>query len=159
MVYYIADSAVFIMGKDIDPMNIITVSSVVEELRSSEASLRFDLALEGGARVESPDPVVRKKVIEIAEGTRDVEELSATDIDILSKALEYGSEAVLLTDDYAVQNVAEVLGVKVMPVVQKKIRDVLLWEKECTGCRRRFTTGDVCEVCGSTLKKKRKRKI
>ncbi|MBN2111425.1 MAG: NOB1 family endonuclease [Methanosarcinaceae archaeon] len=159
MVYYIADSAVFIMGKDIDPMKIITVSSVVEELRSKEASLRFGLAVEGGARVEMPDPFMRKRVLEAAEGTRDAEELSATDIDILSKALEYGSDAVLLSDDYAVQNVAEVLGVSVMPVAQKKIRDVLQWEKECTGCRRRFATGDVCEVCGSTLKKRRKRKI
>lgn len=159
MVYYIADSAVFIMGKDIDPGTIITVSSVVEELRSSEASLRFELALEGGARVEMPDPVMRQRVLEVAGDTRDVEELSTTDIDILSKALEYGNDAVLLSDDYAVQNVAEVLGVRVMPVVQKKIRDVLQWEKECTGCRRRFATGDVCEVCGCTLKKKRKRKI
>ncbi|WP_406656108.1 NOB1 family endonuclease [Methanolobus sp. ZRKC2] len=159
MVYYIADSAVFIMGKDLDPGMIITVSSVVEELRSPEASLRFELALEGGARVELPDPAMRKKVLKVARDTRDAEELSATDIDILSKALEYGNEAVLFSDDYAVQNVAEVLGIKVMPVVQKKIRDVLQWEKECTGCRRRFDTGEVCEVCGCTLKKRRKRKI
>ncbi|WP_425487358.1 NOB1 family endonuclease [Methanolobus zinderi] len=159
MVHYIADSAVFIMGKDIDPGTIITVSSVVEELRSSEASLRFELAREGGTRVELPDPLIRKKVLEIAEGTRDVEELSSTDIDILSKALEYKDDAVLLTDDYAVQNVAHVLGIEVMPVAQKKIRDVLQWQKECTGCHRRFDKGDVCPVCGCTLKKRRKRKI
>ncbi|TGC07429.1 NOB1 family endonuclease [Methanolobus halotolerans] len=159
MVYFIADSAVFIMGKDIDPVSIITVSSVVGELRSSEASLRFELALEGGAKVEMPDPVVRRRVLEVAESTRDVEELSATDIDILSKALEYGNDAVLLSDDYAVQNVAQVLGIMVKPVVQKEIRDVLQWQKECTGCRRRFDTGDICQVCGSTLRKRRKRKI
>ncbi len=156
---YIADSAVFIMGKDIDPSRLVTVSAVVGELRSHEASIRFELACEGGARVESADPVWRQKVMDAAGSTRDSEELSATDIDVLAKALEYGDEAVLLTDDYAVQNTASVLGIRFMPVVQKKIRDVLEWEKECFGCRRRFPAGDICPVCGSDLKKKRKRKI
>ncbi|WP_406670704.1 DNA-binding protein [Methanolobus sp. ZRKC4] len=159
MEYYIADSAVFIMGVGIEPHRIITIPSVINELKSNEASMRFELARESGARVEMPEDSFRKSVLDIANKTRDAEELSATDIDILSKALEYGNEAVLFSDDYAVQNVAEVLGIKVMPVVQKKIRDVLQWEKECTGCRRRFDTGEVCEVCGCTLKKRRKRKI
>jgi UPF0271 protein len=156
---YIADSAVFIMGKDLDPSTIVTVSSVVKELRSHEASMRFELAHENGARVESVDTVLKQRVIEAAGSTRDSEELSATDIDVLAKALEYGKDAVLLTDDYAVQNTASVLGIRVMPVVQKKIRDVLEWEKECFGCRRRFPNGDICPVCGSQLNKKRKRKI
>lgn len=156
---YIADSAVFIMGKDIDPSTLVTVSSVVGELRSHDASLRLELALEGGARVEAVDPVLRQQVIDAAGSTMDSEELSPTDIDMLAKALEYGGEAVLLTDDYAVQNTASVLGIKFLPVVQKKIKDVLEWEKECFGCRRRFPSGDVCPVCGSELKKKRKRKI
>ena len=159
MVYYIADSAVFIMGKDIDPRQTITVVSVVEELRSKEASLSFDLALEAGVRVEIPDPVCRNTVLNAAGSSRDHEELSSTDIDVLAKALEYGDDSVLLTDDYAVQNVASILGIKVMPVVQKKIRDVIIWEKQCTGCRRKFDSGDECPVCGSLLKKRRKRKI
>lgn len=156
---YIADSAVFIMGKDIDPSVLVTVSSVVGELRSQEASMRFELALEGGARVEAVDPVLRRQVIRAAGKTKDSEELSSADIDVLAKALEYVDSAVLLTDDYAVQNTASVLGIRFLPVVQKKIRDVLEWEKECFGCRRRFPGGEVCPVCGSELKKKRKRKI
>ncbi|WMW23891.1 DNA-binding protein [Methanolobus sediminis] len=159
MDYYIADSAVFIMGSGIEPHRIITIPSVVNELKSNEAAMRFDLARESGARVEMPEDDLREKVLQTANKTKDCEELSSTDIDILAKALEYKGNSVLLTDDYAVQNVAKVLGLEVKPVAQKKIKDVLVWQKQCTGCRRKFDSGDVCPVCGSPLKKRRKRKI
>ncbi len=159
MKYYVADSAVFIMGCHINPQQIITVTSVASEIRSPEASVRFDLAMEGGARLELPDPLYMDEVLKVAKNTRDQEELSTTDVDILAKALEYRDSCMLLTDDYAVQNVARVMGIEVGPVAQKKIKDVLVWQPECVGCRRRFDSGDVCPVCGSSLKKRRKRKI
>ena len=159
MTYYIADSAVFIMGYPVESTLLITVPSVVNELKSSEASMRFDLAREDGAKVEMPQPDMIDEVLGMAEHTRDVEELSTTDVDILAKALERKDDATLLTDDYAVQNVAVMLGIDVKPVVQKKIRDILVWEKQCVGCRKRFDDGDVCPICGSELKKRRKRKV
>lgn len=159
MTYYIADSAVFIMGYPVESTLLITVPSVVNELKSSEAAMRFDLAREDGARVEVPLPRMIDEVLGMAEHTRDMEELSTTDIDILAKALERKDDATLLTDDYAVQNVAVMLAIDVKPVVQKKIRDILVWEKQCVGCRKRFDEGDVCPICGSELKKRRKRKV
>ena len=159
MTYYIADSAVFIMGYPVESTLLITVPSVVNELKSSEAAMCFDLARENGARVEVPLPRMIDEVLGMAEHTRDMEELSTTDIDILAKALERKDDATLLTDDYAVQNVAVMLGIDVKPVVQKKIRDILVWEKQCVGCRKRFDEGDVCPICGSELKKRRKRKV
>ncbi len=159
MTYYIADSAVFIMGYPVESTLLITVPSVVNELKSSEAAMRFDLARENGARVEVPLPRMIDEVLGMAEHTRDMEELSTTDIDILAKALERKDDATLLTDDYAVQNVAVMLAIDVKPVVQKKIRDILVWEKQCVGCRKRFDEGDVCPICGSELKKRRKRKV
>ena len=159
MTYYIADSAVFIMGFAVESTLLITVPSVVNELKSSEAASRFEIAREGGARVEAPSSDMMEDVLNMAKHTRDVEELSTTDIEILAKALERKSDATLLTDDYAVQNVAVMLGIDVKPVVQKKIRDILVWEKQCVGCRKRFDEGDICPICGSDLKKKRKRKV
>ncbi len=147
------------MGYPVESTLLITVPSVVNELKSSEAAMRFDLARENGARVEVPLPRMIDEVLGMAEHTRDMEELSTTDIDILAKALERKDDATLLTDDYAVQNVAVMLGIDVKPVVQKKIRDILVWEKQCVGCRKRFDEGDVCPICGSELKKRRKRKV
>lgn len=160
MTNYIADSAVFIMGNcDIDSSLLITVPSVEDELKSRDAVLRFDLAKEGGLRVEWPEPEMVKAVREKAEHTRDSEELSKTDLEVLAKALEHKEKAVLLTDDYAVQNVAVQLGIEVKPIAQKKIRDLIIWQKQCIGCKQTFDRGDVCPVCGSPLKKKRKTKL
>jgi UPF0271 protein len=110
-------------------------------------------------RIEPPLQSFIREVKSKAGITKDSEELSKTDIDILAKALEYSrqEETVLISDDYAVQNTAIHLGIKVIPAGQKKIRDVLIWEKFCIGCKRRFPQGDDCPVCGTTLKKMRKK--
>lgn len=158
MTCYIADSAVFIMGNcDLDSSLMITIPSVAEELKSRDSLLRFDLAKVEGLRVEWPDPEMVKEVRKMAEHTQDSEELSKTDLEILAKALEYRESGILLTDDYAVQNVAVQLGIQVKPVVQKKIKDIIIWQKQCIGCRKTFDKGDVCPICGSPLKKKRKK--
>lgn len=160
MTCYITDSAVFIMGNcNLDCSLMITVPSVADELKSRDAVLRFDLAKEAGLRVEWPEPEMVKEVRKKAEQTRDSEELSKTDIEILAKALEHRDRGILLTDDYAVQNVAVQLGIQVKPIAQKKIRDVIIWQKQCIGCRKTFDKGDVCLICGSALKKKRKKII
>jgi UPF0271 protein len=160
MTCYIADSAVFIMGNcGQENSLLITVPSVVNELKSKEAVLRFDLAKEEGLRVEWPEPEMIKGVTQMAKRTLDIEELSKTDIEILAKALEHKDVATLLTDDYAVQNVAVQLGIKVKPIAQKKIKDLLIWQKQCTGCKKIFESGDICPICGSPMKKKRKKRI
>lgn len=152
---YITDSSLFIIGKRIEG-NIITVPSVEEELMDEKSRTIMELMK---VRIEPPLQTFIREVISIAGVTKDSEELSRTDIDILAKALEYSrkEETFLISDDYAVQNTAIHLGIKVMPAGQKKIRDVLLWEKFCIGCKRRFLQGDDCPVCGTALKKIRKK--
>lgn len=153
----IADSSLFILKKRLEG-TIITVPSVVKELRDESSRTALELM---NVKVEPPLESFIKEVRKKAGMTKDSEELSNADIDILAKALEHSEqeETTLITDDFAVQNTAVQLGINVMPVAQRRIKDILLWEKLCTGCRRRFPQGDVCPVCGSPLKKVRKRKI
>jgi UPF0271 protein len=150
----IADASLFIIRKRIDG-SVVTVPSVVEELRDENSRTTMELMK---VRIEPPLSSFKKKVKIKAGITRDCEELSGTDIDILAKALEYSEreDTVLVTDDFAVQNTAIQLGIKVMPAWQRKIKDVLLWEKQCIGCKRRFPEGNECPVCGSPMKKRRK---
>jgi UPF0271 protein len=154
---YIADSSLFIIRKRLEG-SIVTTPSVVEELRDENSRTTMELM---NVRVEPPLESFKKEVRTKAGITKDNEELSGTDIDILAKALEYSGreETILVTDDFAVQNTAIQLGIKVMPAGQRKIKDVLIWEKQCIGCKRRFPEGDVCPVCGSPLKKRRKSRI
>ena len=151
---HIADATLFIIRKRLEG-SIVTVPSVVEELRDEDSRTTLELM---DVRIEPPLLSFKKKVMTKAGITRDSEELSETDIDILAKALEYSEreETVLVTDDFAVQNTAIHLGIKVIPAGQRKIKDVLIWEKQCIGCKRRFPEGDECPVCGSQMKKRRK---
>src|SRR4030067_2633272 len=151
---YIADSSLFIIGKRIEGI-IITVPSVLDEIRDERSRTIMELM-----NVRS-EPVLQSFLTEVtskARETKDSEELSRTDLDLLAKALEYAQNenTILVTDDYAVQNTAIQLGIKVIPAGGKKIKDVLLWEKFCIGCKRRFPAGDDCPVCGTPLKKMRK---
>jgi UPF0271 protein len=154
---YIADASLFITRKRLEG-SVITVPSVVEELRDENARTTMELM---NVRVEPPLQGLKKEVRSKAGITRDSEELSGTDIDILAKALEYSrrEETILVTDDFAIQNTAIQLGIKVMPAAQRKIKDVLLWEKKCIGCKRRFPEGNICPVCGSRMKKVRKGRV
>lgn len=153
----VADASLFIIRKRLEG-SIVTVPSVVEELRDENARTTMELM---NVRVEPSLASFIKEARAKAGITKDSEELSGTDIDILAKALEYSKreETILVTDDFAVQNTAIQLGIKVMPAGGRKIKDVLLWEKQCIGCKRRFPEGDVCPVCGSPLKKRRKSRI
>ncbi|NJD78233.1 MAG: NOB1 family endonuclease [Candidatus Methanoperedens sp.] len=153
---YVADASLFIIRKRLEG-SVITVPSVVEELRDENARTTMELM---NVRVEPPVQSFVKEVRVKANITKDSEELSITDIEILAKALEYSGceETVLVTDDFAIQNTAIQLGIRVMPAGQRKIKDVLLWEKQCIGCKRRFPEGDVCPVCGSPMNKRRKGK-
>ncbi len=154
---YIADASLFIIGKRIEG-DIVTVPSVVDEIKDEKSRTIMELMK---VRIETPLQSFIREVLSKARATKDYEELSSTDIDLLAKALEYKriEEAILITDDYAVQNTAIQLGITVKPAGQKKIRDVLLWEKFCIGCKRRFPQGDECPICGTQLKKIRKKKL
>lgn len=154
---HIADSSLFIIRKRLEG-SVITVPSVVGELRDENSRMAMELM---NVRVELPLEAFKSEVKSKAGITKDREELSAADIDILAKALEYSrkEETILVTDDFAVQNTAIQLGIKVMPAGGRKIKDILLWEKQCTGCKRRFPEGDTCPVCGSPMKKRRKSRV
>jgi UPF0271 protein len=152
---YIADSSLFIIGKRMEGI-IITVPTVLDEIRDERSRTIMELM---NVRIEPPLQIFIREVISKARETKDSEELSRTDLDLLAKALEYtrNESTILVTDDYAVQNTAIQLGIKVIPAGQKKIKDILIWEKFCMGCKRRFPTGDDCPVCGTPLKKMRKK--
>ena len=159
---YVADSAVFIMGNCRIPYSqMITITLVEDEIRSEEACLRYDIAKAEGLRVEAVEDVFLKRIIEQAECTRDIEKLSRADLGILAKALEYKETkdgAGLITDDFAVQNIAARLDIEIIPVAQRIIKDKIIWQKQCTGCFRHYKDGEDCPVCGSPLRKKMKKK-
>ncbi|PSQ36710.1 DNA-binding protein [Halobacteriales archaeon SW_12_69_24] len=130
-----------------------TIPLVREELED-EAGYRFD-ALEGsGMRIHIPDSETVERVERAARDTGDAETLSGTDVRLLGAAFEL--DATLVTDDYAMQNVAEKLDVAVDVIARAGIEERRDWQFQCQGCGRTFDENrDRCSICGSDLERKR----
>ena len=149
---HVLDSSAFINDYTTNE-SIATIPLVREELED-EAGYRFD-ALEGsGMRIHIPDPGTVERVELSARETGDAETLSRTDVRLLATSFEL--YATLVTDDYAMQNVAEKLDVTVEVIAQEGIDERRDWKFQCQGCGRVFDENrERCEICGSDLTRKR----
>ncbi len=143
---YVVDSSVFIEGFLPPPdWEIIIPPSIQEEVRKK--GLEFSIF-----QIISPRSDMVKKVLETAQKSGDLPVLSNADIEALAVALQ--ENATLVTDDYAMQNVAEYLGIKWLSVHQRGIRERRRWKWRCTACGRYFTKyHEKCPVCGGELKR------
>jgi UPF0271 protein len=147
----VLDSSAFINEYHTDSQTA-SIPTVREELED-ESAFRFD-AMEGsGMHIHIPEPGTVEKVERAAGETGDRAELSETDVRLLAAAFEL--DATLVTDDYAVQNVAERLGVAVEVIAREGISELREWVFQCRGCGREFDANhDRCPVCGSDLSRK-----
>jgi UPF0271 protein len=143
----------FFFGEFPTEGDLFTVPSVVDELKDIRAKGNFEKLCARGLRVQSPTAEGRKRVISAARTTKDVMVISATDRDLLALALDLGAD--LHTDDFAIQNVALVLGVKTVPILQRKALRVH-WKYRCSGCGRYAEQDGECPVCGAAIKRKLK---
>jgi UPF0271 protein len=126
---------------------------LVREELEDESAFRFD-AMEGsGMHIHIPAEGTVEKVTRAATETGDAAELSDTDVRLLAAAFEL--DGTLVTDDYAMQNVAERLGVTVDVIAQEGINERRDWVFQCAGCGRTFDENhDRCPICGSDLSRK-----
>lgn len=147
----ILDSSAFIHEYDAGD-DIATIPDVGDELEG-ESSYRFD-ALEGaGMYIHVPEEGVVGRVERAARKSGDAEELSETDLKLVATAFEL--DARLVTDDYAMQNVADRLDIPVEVIAQDGITDAREWHFQCQGCGRTFDENkDRCPICGSPLTRK-----
>jgi UPF0271 protein len=124
---------------------------VVEELNDFHAKCRFEALAAMGLQVREPREEDLERVAAAALQTGDAGVLSATDQDILALALELS--ALLVTDDFAVQNVAHRLGITIRSIRQRPAR-AMRWRYRCSGCGRYWREPGECPVCGAPIKRK-----
>ncbi|PSP82424.1 DNA-binding protein [Halobacteriales archaeon QS_1_68_17] len=148
---YILDASAFINEYHTQE-RIATIPLVREELED-ESAYRFD-AMEGsGMHLHIPESETVERVERAARETGDLAELSRTDVRLLAAAFELDGR--LVTDDYAMQNVAEKLDVDVEVINREGIAEQRDWQFQCGGCGREFEENhDRCPVCGSELSRK-----
>ncbi|MCX6666020.1 MAG: nucleic acid-binding protein [Euryarchaeota archaeon] len=162
---FIVDTSVFLSGKPlhIEDATLITTSGVSSEIQPGGRDFRsFELLQEKGLMIESPSKQSLKEMKAIAEKTGDIMRLSSADLEVLALAYDFSKkeniEVIILTDDYSIQNVADVAHLVFQGFSQKGITKRFKWHWRCPGCGKQFNESiSICSVCGTEIKTVRQR--
>jgi UPF0271 protein len=155
---WVLDTSAIINGYPQDsPIEKYTVPEVAEEARSISLATSVGVLIDtGDLRLWEASPgsleKVRERLGEIGG------ELSDTDSRLVALAIdlaEMGMAPVLLTDDYSLQNLAEVMGLHYRSMATAGIESVFVWEWTCVACGKVLEerTG-TCPDCGNPLQRK-----
>jgi UPF0271 protein len=147
----VLDSPFFIEDRSLDDERALSTPGVRDELEDA-SRFRFDAVVGEGMRVETPSEESVTAVYEAARETGDASVLS--DVDARLVALAYEEDATLVTDDYAMQNVASRLGVETRGAGKDEIQEERDWRYQCAGCGRVYDDPGRCRVCGSETTRK-----
>ncbi len=103
-------------------------------------------------KISDPEAEFVDKIKAASKKTGDFNQLSKQDISAIALCLQLNGE--IITDDFAISNVAKNLNLKVSPLMTSGINDVGNWIHYCPGCRKNFESGSECPLCGTQLKRK-----
>ncbi|MFW5983899.1 MAG: NOB1 family endonuclease [Halobacteria archaeon] len=148
----VLDSSFFIEDRSLNEgEKALSTPGVRDELEDA-SRFRFDATEGQGMRVETPSDDAVREVRNAARETGDASVLSEVDVRLV--ALAYEEDAELVTDDYAMQNVASRLGVGTRGAGKDKIEEERDWRYRCVGCGRVYDEKKRCDVCGSETTRK-----
>ena len=102
-------------------------------------------------KIREPDSESTKRAIQASKKTGDFPQLSKQDISIIALCIETNGQ--IISDDFAISNVAKNLGLKILPIMTNGIADVGKWVHYCPGCKTNHS-GIECPACGTPLKRK-----
>ncbi len=130
-----------------------TTPLVFEEIKHIKKDQAATAVLVESERLVIIDPEQKftDVVLQKAKETGDFSSLSKEDISVLALCLQLGGE--LLTDDFAVSNVAKHLNLRVLPIMTKGA-DKVEWTYFCSCCEKSFSKVSVCPICGNKLRRK-----
>jgi endoribonuclease Nob1 len=112
-------------------------------------------------QVTEPSKGALQKVKQVAVKTGDFKSLSEADTSIIAVSLDLasdGSDVILVSDDFAVRNVAEALGIGLSETTVRGEWKQITWVTYCKGCGKEYADPKktTCDVCGTKLSRKPK---
>lgn len=155
MDFRILDASAFYAGIPFGSSSeCFTTSLVFEEIKhiKKNHSALETLLETNRLKIRDPDIESTDIAIEAAKITGDFQQLSKQDISVLALCINLKGQ--IITDDFAISNVAKNLGLKISSVMTSGIRDVGRWIHYCPGCRSNYQNGRECPLCGTPLKRK-----
>ena len=154
MAFRIIDASAFYAGLPFgSPEKFHTTPQVfaeIEHIKKSHGALDA-LIRTGRLNIREPDVKFVKKIKDAAAKSGDAD-LSTGDVSVLALSLELRGE--IITDDYAVSNVAQNLGIRVRTLMSAGIKNVGRWEYYCAGCGAGFAGVTECPRCGNPLRRR-----
>ena len=159
MAFRVLDSSAFYAGIPFGSNEpSYTTSSVYDEIKHIKKNHdAVDILIETGRlTISNPESEFIEIVRNAANKSGDLHELSVEDISIIALSLKLNAE--LITDDFAVSNVAKNLNIQVFPVMTDGIKNIVSWTYYCPGCNNNFSESIKCPKCGNTLKRKKLKK-
>jgi len=155
---YVLDSTAFYAGIPYQGSGrYFTTYLVLEEVKHHNVGSSF---LHSRVHVTEPSLDSVNRVKTTAMKTGDIGALSQTDMSLLALALDLSQTeggVSLVSDDFAVRNVANVLSI---PLAQTSIKGGewknIAWKIYCRGCGKEYTNPKltVCPICGTELARK-----
>jgi|TARA_B110000914_G_C15448178_1_gene439550 UPF0271 protein len=144
---YVLDTCAFLSQKHPDG-KLITIPQIELELQNKQSLQYFLNIKEIGLEIQEPS----KKNLEFiklnADKTGDLDVLSDTDLKIL--AIAYETESTIVSDDFAIQNVALFMKLKYISCTGKEINELRKWKYKCSACKLISVKKNIpCTTCGS----------
>jgi UPF0271 protein len=154
---FIIDTSAILSGKTINlgEAEMITSQAISEEFKPGGRDYRnFQFLLEKGLSIRYPSKESLAIIQKTAEETGDKDRLSTGDIETLALALDINKdvnkEAIILTDDYSIQNVATTINIKYQSFSQRGIIKKIKWQYHCPGCKKQLKKSfKICPICGT----------
>jgi len=155
LAFRVLDSSAFYAGIPFSSSEpSVTTSYVYNEIKHIKKDHDAVQILIETRRLKISDPE-HKFIITVNDAAKksgDFPNLSQEDVSIIALSLQLNAE--LITDDFAVSNVAKNLNIKVIPVMTSGIKNVVIWKYYCPGCKTNFSKVTECPRCGNRLKRK-----
>ena len=150
---FVLDTSALYEGKPLpegEGVEMFTTPECAGEMKRKNIP-NIEILLETRITVMSPSKDAAGTVELKAEELGEADRLSPEDKSAI--ALAYEKRAVLLTDDYSMQNICSSLGIEFASTWTGGIREVWQWKYRCTGCGRYYDRNEkICHVCGSPLR-------
>ena len=144
---FILDTCAFLTQKH-PTGEFITVPGIKSEIVNRQSRQYFENMLATHLKVMKAQKNSYDVVNKEAKETGDYDVLSKVDMDIL--ALGYECKGTIITDDFAIQNVALALEVKFLSCSGKVISEKRAWRYKCTACNHKEKMKlKNCSVCGN----------
>ena len=144
---YVLDTCAFLSQKHPDG-KLITVPQIELEIQNKQSLQYFSNIKEIGLEIREPSKKNLELIKSNAEKTGDLDVLSDTDQKIL--AIAYETKSTIVSDDFAIQNVALYMNLEYISCSGKTIKELRKWKYKCSACNFVSTNkNSECITCGS----------